>query len=128
MVADASASGKCILAVRLLVAALFGLTPLAVIPGDPSDVPLARAQASECVTRTPTPPLRPSPFVACFDQLGPASGFNVMVLGDMNYPSGDVSGRLAVGGNATFGAFSVGDPRASPPDTQPIVPDPTRDD
>src|SRR4051794_23049948 len=126
MVPGVRDGSKRILAVRLLVAVLLCLAPLVVTTGEQSDVPLARAQVTGCVTRTPTPRLGVVPHLPCSDPLGPARGFNVFVFRDMNYPSGDVSGRLAVGGNATFGAFPVGDPRASPPDTQPLPADPTR--
>jgi choice-of-anchor A domain-containing protein/uncharacterized repeat protein (TIGR01451 family) len=40
---------------------------------------------------------------------GPATGFNVFVLGDINQPSADIEGKVAVGNNAYFSNYSVGD-------------------
>ncbi|HLO49911.1 MAG TPA: collagen-binding domain-containing protein, partial [Kamptonema sp.] len=40
--------------------------------------------------------------------LGPANNYNVFVFGDMNQSS-DSEGRVAVGGNATFTNFGIGD-------------------
>ncbi|MBI9070067.1 MAG: choice-of-anchor A family protein [Melioribacteraceae bacterium] len=41
--------------------------------------------------------------------IGPAKGFNVFVLNDINQPSADTEGRMAVGNNATLANYSVGD-------------------
>jgi len=41
--------------------------------------------------------------------LGPASGFNVFVFEDMTQPSSDTQGKVAVGGNASFSNYSIGD-------------------
>ncbi len=41
--------------------------------------------------------------------LGPATGFNLFILEDLNQPSSDTEGKVAVGGNATLGGYSVGD-------------------
>ena len=48
-----------------------------------------------------------------------SAGFNVFVLGDMNAPSSEVEGRLAVGGNAYIANYSVGGV---------LTPDATRND
>ncbi|MDP3583308.1 MAG: SdrD B-like domain-containing protein, partial [Ignavibacteria bacterium] len=41
--------------------------------------------------------------------LGAATGFNLFVIEDLNQPSSDTEGKVAVGHNATFGAYSIGD-------------------
>ncbi|HZW39919.1 MAG TPA: collagen-binding domain-containing protein [Ignavibacteriaceae bacterium] len=41
--------------------------------------------------------------------LGPAQDFNVFVLYDINQPSADTEGRMAVGRNASLSNYSVGD-------------------
>lgn len=41
--------------------------------------------------------------------LGPATGFNVFVLKDINQPSSDTEGKMAVGRDAYLGGYSVGD-------------------
>ena len=41
--------------------------------------------------------------------LGPATGFNVFVWQDIEQPSADTEGKMAVGRNATLGNYSVGD-------------------
>ncbi len=41
--------------------------------------------------------------------LGPAKDFNLFVIEDINQPSSDTQGRLAVGGNAYLANYSVGD-------------------
>lgn len=41
--------------------------------------------------------------------LGPATGFNVFVWKDVDQPSSDTEGKMAVGRNATLGWYSVGD-------------------
>ncbi len=41
--------------------------------------------------------------------LGPAKDFNVFVLGDIEQPSADTQGKMAVAGNATLGCYSVAD-------------------
>lgn len=41
--------------------------------------------------------------------LGPATGFNVFTLEDMNQPTADVQGKVAVGQDGFFSNFSVGD-------------------
>ncbi|RJP70690.1 MAG: choice-of-anchor A family protein, partial [Ignavibacteriales bacterium] len=41
--------------------------------------------------------------------LGPATGFNLFILEDLTQPSSDTEGKVAVGGNATLGGYSVGD-------------------
>ena len=40
---------------------------------------------------------------------GPAAGYNVFVLNDINQPSADIEGKVAVGNNAYFANYSVGD-------------------
>lgn len=40
---------------------------------------------------------------------GPAAGYNVFVLNDINQPSADIEGKVAVGNSATFSNYSVGD-------------------
>lgn len=40
--------------------------------------------------------------------LGPASGYNVFVLGDVNQYNTDIEGKLAAGGNVTLNTFGVG--------------------
>ncbi len=40
--------------------------------------------------------------------LGPATGYNVFVFGDMIQPSSDTEGKVAVGGNANFSNYSIG--------------------
>ncbi len=44
-----------------------------------------------------------------FYDLGPASGFNVFVLNDINQPSSDTEGKMAVARNASLANYSVGD-------------------
>ncbi|THD57922.1 choice-of-anchor A family protein [Phenylobacterium sp.] len=46
-----------------------------------------------------------TPVAALADQ---AQDYNLFVLGNMNMSSSDVEGRVAVGGNATLGSYSVG--------------------
>ncbi len=41
--------------------------------------------------------------------LGAAKDFNLFVLQDLNQPSSDTEGKVAVGGNATLSFYSVGD-------------------
>ncbi|MGE5411839.1 MAG: SdrD B-like domain-containing protein, partial [Clostridiales bacterium] len=41
--------------------------------------------------------------------LGPAKGYNLFVLGDITQPSSDTEGKVAVGGNASFANYSIGD-------------------
>lgn len=41
--------------------------------------------------------------------LGAATGYNVFLFGDINQPSSDTEGKMAVGGNAYLSAYSVGD-------------------
>lgn len=41
--------------------------------------------------------------------LGPATGFNVFVLNDLNQPSSDTEGKMAVGRDANLSFYSVGD-------------------
>ncbi|MCE1187686.1 MAG: choice-of-anchor A family protein [Ignavibacteria bacterium] len=40
---------------------------------------------------------------------GPAKGFNVFALHDINQPSADIEGKAAIGNNAYFSNYSVGD-------------------
>ncbi len=40
---------------------------------------------------------------------GPAKGFNLFVLKDLNQPSSDTEGKMAVGHNADLAGYSVGD-------------------
>ena len=40
---------------------------------------------------------------------GAATGFNLFVLGNINQPSSDTEGKAAIGGNAFFSNYSVGD-------------------
>lgn len=47
-------------------------------------------------------------FTSAFD-FGPASGFNLFVLEDLNQPSSDTQGKVAVGRDAYFANYSVGD-------------------
>ena len=47
-------------------------------------------------------------FTAAFD-LGAAAGYNLFALNDVKQPSSDTQGKVAVGHNAHFGAYSVGD-------------------
>ena len=49
-----------------------------------------------------------SALPASADSLGLASGYNVFVFGNMTLANTDVEGRAAVGGNATFSNFGVG--------------------
>ena len=49
-----------------------------------------------------------SALPASADTLGIASGYNVFVFGNMTLSNTDVEGRAAVGGNATFSSFGVG--------------------
>lgn len=44
-----------------------------------------------------------------FYDLGPATGFNVFVLNDIDQPSSDTEGKMAVGRNASLANYSVGD-------------------
>lgn len=55
--------------------------------------------------------------------LGPATGFNVFAWEDVDQPSSDTEGKMAVGRNATLGYYSVGDklPYTSGPDDVLIV-------
>ncbi|WP_008317971.1 choice-of-anchor A family protein [Leptolyngbya sp. PCC 6406] len=64
--------------------------------------------------------LAPAPAVA--GGLGIASDYNVFVFGDMNQSS-DAEGRVAVGGNATFTNFGIGDrlPNSNGSDTRLVV-------
>ncbi|GMU87001.1 MAG: hypothetical protein AMXMBFR48_22420 [Ignavibacteriales bacterium] len=41
--------------------------------------------------------------------LGPAADFNLFVLNDLNQPSSDTEGKVAVGRNASLAGYSVGD-------------------
>lgn len=41
--------------------------------------------------------------------LGPATGFNLFVLRDIEQPSSDTEGKVAVGRNANFRSYSIGD-------------------
>lgn len=41
--------------------------------------------------------------------LGPAKGYNVFVLNDINQPSSDTEGKMAVGHNAYLANYSIGD-------------------
>ncbi|NUN10954.1 MAG: carboxypeptidase regulatory-like domain-containing protein, partial [Ignavibacteriaceae bacterium] len=41
--------------------------------------------------------------------LGPASDYNVFVIGNINQPSADTQGKMAAGGNITLANYSVGD-------------------
>jgi len=45
--------------------------------------------------------------------LGPATGYNLFVLTDATQPSSDTEGKIAVGRDATFGNYSVGDKLAA---------------
>ncbi len=47
-------------------------------------------------------------FTSAFD-FGPASGFNLFVLEDINQPSSDTQGKMAVGLDAYLANYSVGD-------------------
>ena len=46
--------------------------------------------------------------------LGPAKGYNVFVLNDINQPSADAEGRMAIGNDATLANYSVGDKLIKP--------------
>lgn len=41
--------------------------------------------------------------------LGPAKDYNLFVLGDITQPSSDTQGKAAIGGNASFAMYSIGD-------------------
>ncbi len=56
-----------------------------------------------------------SALPASADTLGIASGYNVFVFGNMTLTNTDVEGRVAVGGNATFSNFGVGQSVSSNP-------------
>ncbi len=64
--------------------------------------------------------LTPSPALAA--AFGVASDYNVFVFGNMNQSS-DAEGRVAVGGNATFTNFGIGDrlPNSNGSDTRLVV-------
>jgi choice-of-anchor A domain-containing protein len=49
-----------------------------------------------------------APAEASFFNLGPAGDFNLFVLGNNTQTGSDSQGRVAVGGNALFGSFTVG--------------------
>ncbi len=51
--------------------------------------------------------------------LGVASDYNVFVLNDVNQPSSDTQGKMAVGRNATLSNYSVGD--ALPPNSGDVL-------
>ncbi len=53
--------------------------------------------------------------------LGAASGFNVFVLNDINQPSADIEGKVAVGNNAYFSNYSVGDKLANSNGTEDVL-------
>ncbi len=53
--------------------------------------------------------------------LGPATPFNVFVLGNISQPSADTEGKLAVGGNANLGGYSVGDKLANTNGTEDVL-------
>ncbi len=40
---------------------------------------------------------------------GPATGYNLFLFGNLEQPSSDTQGKMAVGGDAKLGAYSVGD-------------------
>jgi choice-of-anchor A domain-containing protein/uncharacterized repeat protein (TIGR01451 family) len=46
--------------------------------------------------------------------LGPAKGYNVFILNDITQPSADTQGKMAVGRDATFANYSVGDKLVNP--------------
>jgi len=55
---------------------------------------------------------------------GPVSDFNLVVFGDINQPSADVEGKLAVQGNAYLDQYSVGYKLTHPaPKQEVVVPD-----
>ncbi|MCF8395565.1 MAG: choice-of-anchor A family protein, partial [Melioribacteraceae bacterium] len=41
--------------------------------------------------------------------LGPAAGYNLFVINNVNFPTSDTEGKMAVGNNAELGAYSIGD-------------------
>lgn len=51
--------------------------------------------------------------------LGQAKGYNVFVLEDLNQPSSDTQGKMAVGGNLYLANYSVGD--ALPPNSGDVL-------
>ena len=51
--------------------------------------------------------LIPSLTLASFVNLGPAGDFNVFIFNDNTQSGSDAEGRVAVGGNALFGQFSI---------------------
>ena len=55
--------------------------------------------------------------------LGPAAGYNVFLWQDIDQPSADTEGKMAVGRNATLGNYSVGDKltQQTPPEDVLIV-------
>jgi choice-of-anchor A domain-containing protein/uncharacterized repeat protein (TIGR01451 family) len=53
-----------------------------------------------------------APTASYFD-LGPVADFNTFILTDLNQPSSDTQGKLAVGNNAVLANYSVGDKLAS---------------
>ncbi|HEX2960826.1 MAG TPA: SdrD B-like domain-containing protein [Ignavibacteriales bacterium] len=53
--------------------------------------------------------------------LGPASNFNVFVLQDVNQPSSDTQGRMAVGRDATLAHYSVGDQLSATPGSDVLI-------
>jgi choice-of-anchor A domain-containing protein/uncharacterized repeat protein (TIGR01451 family) len=52
---------------------------------------------------------------------GPAAGFNVFVLNEINQPSADIEGKVAVGNTATFSNYSVGDKLTSTGGTTDVL-------
>lgn len=53
--------------------------------------------------------------------LGPATGYNLFVLNDAFQPSSDTEGKVAVGHNAHFAGYSVGDKLTFAPGTEDVL-------
>lgn len=53
--------------------------------------------------------------------LGAATPYNVFILGNITQPSADTEGKLAVGGNANLGGYSVGDKLANTNGTEDVL-------
>ncbi|KAA0259632.1 MAG: choice-of-anchor A family protein [Chlorobiota bacterium] len=53
--------------------------------------------------------------------LGAAKPYNVFILGNITQPSADTEGKLAVGGNASLGGYSVGDKLANTNGTEDVL-------
>ncbi len=66
--------------------------------------------ANQSATLTITVKVKDSVVGNSIVDFGPATGFNVFVLGNISQPSSDTEGKLAAGGDAYFSNYSIGYP------------------